>query len=111
MKELFKISKDQRAAQQNFGYAYILIRQGIYELWQYFVSDNSFRKVFTVVRQPAKRKGCRLLNARNIIQEKRSQQLHHSGIVHDFDILRSGSRLRNSLHELHARLLILLKVL
>jgi len=46
-----------------------------------------------------------------VVQQEGSQQLHDTSVVHDFDVLRSGSRLRDSLNEFHSRLLVFLKML
>ena len=75
----------------------VLLGKGVDELRKDLISNDCFGEVIGIVCEATEREGGRLLDGGHVIEEKGAEQLHHSGVLHDLDILGAGSRLGDSL--------------
>ena len=57
---------------------YVLLGKGVNKLWKNLVRHNSLGELVRVVGESSKSKGGRLLDGRDVIEEERSEEGHHT---------------------------------
>ena len=87
----------------------VLLGERVHELREDLVRDDGLGQLVVVVGEAAERERGRLLDTGDVVEEQRAQQLHHARILQGLDVLRAGGELGDRLHEVDARLLVVLE--
>jgi hypothetical protein len=87
----------------------VLLGERVHELREDLVRDDGLGQLVVVVGEAAERERGRLLDTGDVVQKERAQQLHHARILQGLDVLRAGGELGDRLHEVDARLLVVLE--
>jgi hypothetical protein len=89
-----------------FKFTYVLLTQGVDELWQDLVGHDGLSKLIRVVGKSTKGQGSRLLDTWDVIQQEWSQEGHNTCALKSLDVLGSLSQLSDSLNESDSSFLV-----
>ena len=86
-----------------------MVAEGIHQLTQNVTRDDVLRELFVVVGKASKRERCALLDGRHVVEQQWAQQLHHTRGLECLYMLWARREIRDRLHKLHTRFLVLLE--